>query len=74
MNPIDLNELMGSGDDLPDLTHATPGDVARAKANDLSEPALLVAFTPAEALAAGAFAETALTAADALASARDLEG
>ena len=70
MNPME--ELL-DGDEVPNLIHATPADVARAKANDVGEPALLVAFPQAEARAAGAFAETALTEADALASARGEE-
>lgn len=72
--PDDLvQELIGSDDELPDLVHATPADVALAKANDLGLAALLVTFTEAEARAAGAFTEDALTAAEALASARDEE-
>jgi hypothetical protein len=68
-----VEQLLGGDDDLPELASATPADVARAKANDLGEPGLLLAFTDEEARAAGAFIEPALTAADALASARGEE-
>ncbi|MDZ5459310.1 hypothetical protein [Azohydromonas lata] len=64
--------LLGGDDDPTDLVHATPADVARDKIADMLIPGLLVTFTAAEAKAAGAFEETALSEADALASALDL--
>jgi hypothetical protein len=67
-------DLLDGDDVLPRPDRATPSEVAREKLADLDIPGFMADFTPAEAAAAGAFKEDALTEGNALASSADMAG
>lgn len=67
-------DLLDGDDATPKPDQATPSEVAREKLADLDIPGFMADFTQAEAAAAGAFEEDALTEGDALASSADMAG